>query len=215
MDNDISKALNGELDEKGLADLEAQLSDEGKKVLKEALAFKAKKNDEKAKAEEAEKLRLEEEAKLEALRKEREAEEGKLNSTKESVNQFRTEQISKAKVKFFEDYHIPAEEQSKYEDMFKKVDSNKVDPELIYKDFEVAHVALNPEAFLQAKKEREEMEKNAALANQGAAGSQSTPPSGNEKKVFSEKDESLAKNAGITNEAAKKINEQGFHRILG
>lgn len=214
MDENITKALNGELDEKGLQDLEASLSDEGKRLLKEALAFKAKKKDDEEKARKAEAEAKAEAEKLEAIRKEIASESEKLESTKKETSQFRQEQILKAKTKFFAEYKIPAEEQEKYTQTFEKFDSNKVDPDLIFDDFVSVYAALNKDSLLKAQKEAEELKKNADLHNAGEAGSHSTPPAGQEPPKFSEAAMELSKKAGISPEAADKQLKQGMSRIL-
>lgn len=214
MDEDINKALNGELDEQGLKDVESKLSDEGKKILKEALAFKAKRQDEETKsAKTAEEVKAQEE-RLAALKAEAEDIESKLSTSKEQMSQFRAEQIQKAKNKFFTDYNVPAEQQEEYNQKFERFDSGKVDPDLIYDDFVGVYAALNKDVLLKSHKEAEEMRKNADLKNAGDAGSQATPPSGDEPPKFSDAAMKLSKEAGISPEAAERQVKEGRTRYL-
>lgn len=214
MDEEISKALNGELDESGLQALESKLSESGKQALKEALAFRNKKRDEESKAEEARKAREAEESRLAEIKLKAQVEEDKLKSTQESVNQFRSEQISKAKNKFFTDYGITDEQREIYEATFKKFDSGKVDPDLIYDDFVGVYAALNKESLFEAKKKIEEMQKNADLHNESQAGTHSNPPGGEKKSEVSDKAKKLAQEAGISEESADRITKEGYSRTL-
>jgi len=163
MDEDIKKALDGELDDQGLKDLESKLSDEGKRILKEALAFKAKKRDEEEKAKKASEIADAEEKRVADLKAEADRIENELSHSKEQMSQFRQEQILKAKNKFFSDYNIPAEQQEEYSKKFERFDSGKVDPDLIYDDFVSVYAALNKDALLKSQKDIEEMKKNAEL----------------------------------------------------
>jgi len=214
MDEDIKKALDGELDDQGLKDLESKLSDEGKRILKEALAFKAKKRDEEEKAKKASEIADAEEKRVADLKAEADRIENELSHSKEQMSQFRQEQILKAKNKFFSDYNIPAEQQEEYSKKFERFDSGKVDPDLIYDDFVSVYAALNKDALLKSQKDIEEMKKNAELHNAGEAGSNSSAPTGEQPKKFSDEAMALSQKAGITPEAAERQLKDGMHRVL-
>lgn len=206
---ELDKVLDGQITGEALEAFKAKLSEDGKKSLSEALAFRAKKKDDETHAAEAE-------AKLKKLREDIAAEEARVASLNSSSNQFRDEQVSKAKDKFFKEYDIKPEEQAGYEDLFKKIDSGKVDPELIYKDFEVAYAAKNSDTLIEAKRKQIEMQKNAAAADADAAGANKNgSPDGGSGKEYSEATKALAKKANISLEDADRQQTQGMHRILG
>ncbi len=203
--DDVTKLLNGELDEKGMTELTSKLSEEGKKALSEAIGLRKERTSVQT-ATEAEKQ------KLEQVQKELKDAEEKLNSTKQSTNQFREEQIGKAKVKFFEDFKVPPEKQAEYESTFKGIDSGKIDPELIYKDFVKVHGALNAEDLLKSQKSQEEMKRQADEETARAAGAFPANPPSKEPQKFSDEAVKLAKDANITPEAAERQIKGGMKR---
>lgn len=206
---ELDKILDGQITGDELEAFKAKLSEDGKKSLSEALAFRAKKKDDEAHAAEAE-------AKLQKLKDDIAAEEARVESLKGSSNQFRDEQVSKAKEKFFKDYEIKPEEQSSYDELFKKIDSGKVDPDLIYKDFEVVYGAKNSSELIEAKKKQIQMQKDAALSDAAAAGANKGGSQGGEgKKEYSEATKALSQKAGISLEDAERQINHGMHRILG
>ena len=127
------------------------------------------------------------------------------------MSQFREEQKQKAEKKFYEKY--PTADKTAITDMFKKLDSGKVDADLIYADYEAAFAAVNKDATLKAFDTQNEMEANAARANEAAAGAGSSGPSGGQPKKFSDATQKLAKEAGITPEAAHKVATEGMTRV--
>jgi len=213
MDQDeINKIVSGDPSEEEIKSLEAKLSEAGKSQLREVMALKAqRKSEEKRLAD----LKGESEASIEAAKKAREAEEDRVKKARESQDQFRLEQITKARDKFFAEYKIPAELQNSYEDTFNKLDSGKVDPDLIFQDFVAVYAAKNSSSLLQAQKEKEEMEKNAALNDaSAAAGNGSQLKVGKDGKEYPKQVLDIAKESGITPEAASKIYTEGYSRLI-
>ena len=203
--DDVIKALQG-LDETGLAEVGQKLSEAGRKSLAEAVALR-KERTSVQEATDAEK------SKLEAIKKELQETADKLDSTKKATSQFRDEQIGKAKTKFFNDFKISPEKQAEYEATFKGLDSGKVDSDLIYKDFIRAHGAINADTLLGSDKTLEDQKEQARLAAIAAAGRSEGAPPGKEPKKFSDEAENLAKNAGISPEAAEKQIKGGMKRV--
>lgn len=207
MEDFVKKVLDGEVSEDELKAFTDKLSEEGKTILAQSLAFRDKRKDEEGKFNTEEERRTK--AKADA-----DAEEARLNQLRGENSQFRTEQISKAKAKFFADYKIAPEQQAQYDDEFKKLDSGKIDPDFIYKDLERTHVALNSDTYLESERKQRQMERNAEEFNQGGAGSHSHAPGGNEPPKFSETAKQIARESDISEEAAAKIEKEGMVRII-
>lgn len=203
--DEVTKLLNGELDDAKVTELTSKLSEDAKKSLSEAIGLRKERNLTQAQLKE-------ESEKLEKTRKELKESEDGLSSTKAATSQFRTEQISKAKAKFFADKSIKPENQAEYESMFSKIDSGKIDPDLIYRDFTKAHAAINADSFEQSKATEDELKRQAEAATAAAAGRQQSAPPGKEPKKFSDEAEKLAKSAGISAEAAERQITQGNRR---
>lgn len=207
MEDFVKKVLAGEITDEELNAFKSKLSEEGKKELDSSLAFRDKRRDEEGKS------KIEEE-RLAKLKLDADAEEARLNQTRGENSQFRAEQITKAKAKFFETYKVPAEKQAEYEEGFKGMDTGKMDPELIFKDFERTHVALNSDTYLAAERKQREMERSAEDFNAGGAGSYQHAPTGNESPKFSEVAKKIANDSNITEEAAAKIEKEGYVRMI-
>lgn len=209
MPDEIQKAVSGDLNEEQIKDVESKLSDEGKKQLRELLAIKAQRKSEedrlkKAKSE-ADEIENKKKKEIEDSQKAREA--------------TRISEIAKAKAKFFTDFQIPVEEQSKYSDEeFKKHDSGQVNSDSILKDWVKVYGSINAESLVESKRkadlERIDREKQAAAANAGGAGSFQNNPSGQQPPKFSPEVEKIAKESNISLEAADKIAKEGRHRLL-
>lgn len=214
MEDFVKKVLAGEVTDEELNAFKGKLSEEAKKQLDESLAFRDKRRDEEKKFNDTTTLSKAEEERLAGLRKDADAEEERLKGTRSANSQYREEQLGKAKTKFFETYNIPADKQVAYEEEFKKQDSGKIDPELIIKDFEKAHVVLNSDAYLETERKQREMERNAEGYNAGAAGGHSAGPQGQQKPKFSEATQKLAEESGISVEAADKIEKEGMTRMI-
>lgn len=199
---DVTKLLNGELEDSKVSELTAKLSDEAKKSLSEAVALRKERNSV------AESLKADKEAKEKITAELKEAEE-RFNSLKKNTSQFRQEQIDKAKQKFFSDKGIKPEQQGEYTELFGKLDSGKVDPELIYKDLVRVHAALNADKVEEA----EALRKQAELATLNAAGRQQTITPGKETPKYSDEVVKYAREAGISEEAAQRQLTSGMKRI--
>lgn len=208
MNEFITKLRNGELNETEVKEFEGKLSEEGKKLLKEALAFTTKRQDEEGKVREKEAKVFE----LDTLIKQ---EEEKLSKTKDQGAQFRQEQVDKARDKFFKEYNVPAEKQAEYLEKFKALDTGKVDSDLIYQDFVGVHAFLNKDTLLKAQQDQIESQRIAdeelarqANGGQGGGGHQDAPPK------YSKEATELAKKAGITEESANRQITEGMERKL-
>lgn len=208
MNEFITKLRNGEVTESEIKEFESKLSEEGKKLLKEALAFTTKRQDESNKASELEKKTAE-------LAENIRQEEEKLSQMKSQGLQFRQEQVDKAKAKFFAEYKIPVEKQAEYEAKFKSLDSGKVDSDLIYQDFVGVYAFLNKDTLLKTEQDRIKMEQQAEEEAARAAGGGGSGGPGNEPPKFSKEATELAKKAGITEEAADRTVKQGMTRTIG
>ena len=210
--DEINKALEGELSEDQLKEFESKLSEEGKKLFQEAQAFKAKRQDEESKGKNLTDTNTQLETKQKELQDKIKADEETLNSLKQSTSQFRDEQIGKAQKKFFEEYKISEEDQAKYLDTFKKLDSGKIDPDLIFQDFVGVYAFLNKDSLLNAEEMRKKQEASATAINASEAGGQQTPPEGEAKKDFSEDVLAYAKRANISPEDAQRQVTEGMVR---
>jgi dsDNA-specific endonuclease/ATPase MutS2 len=157
---------------------------------------------------------------VEKLKKEAEGISGQANKTKEDlekdkaeVTQFRREQILKAKEKFLTTFPDAKEKIDLIDEKFGRLDSGKIDSDFIYSDFVSAYAASDPDGYLAARQKAEDLKKNAEKLNAGSAGySSSKPADGSEAKKFDEKTTQVAKEAGISEEAADKVLKQGLTR---
>lgn len=86
--------------------------------------------------------------------------------------QFRTEQVEQAKTKLFSNtkFNLSQEEKALVEEKFKRLDSGKVDKELIYNDFLEAYAAVRSSKLISDSEKSFEFEKNAAQFNAAGAG---------------------------------------------
>jgi hypothetical protein len=130
------------------------------------------------------------------------------------ISQFRSEQIEKARKQLLSQVKLTDEERTVVEDKFKRLDSGKMDADLIYLDFLSAVAAANPTKYLDLTKQRAEQERVAAEMVAADAEAGNAAPGGQQPKKFSDEVMSLAKKVGITPEAAQKQISQGMHRTL-
>jgi len=158
--------------------------------------------------ERVEKLRKEAEELEEARRKQEED----LNKGKQEVSQFRTEQIDKAKEIFYKQFPDAKEKEKEIAEKFEKLDSGKIDSEFILKDFISAYAATDPDGYTASRDKIKELEKNAAEHKENAAGSHGSAPVETDPKKYSDETTQLAKEAGISEESADKINKEGLSR---
>jgi hypothetical protein len=176
-------------------------------------------------------LSKEEEAKVTGLRGARQAEEKKLADLKAEaerltnggsgdtppehpqMKQFRIEQVLKAKNRLWATIKASDAEKTIIEDKFSRLDSGKVDSDLIYEDLLSAVAASNPKKFIELSgdDERRKREAEDEIARQ-AGGAGGSGGSGNEPKKFSDEVLNLSKDAGISPEAAQRQVSQGNKR---
>lgn len=73
----------------------------------------------------------------------------------------RNENLDVAKAKFFSKFDYKQEDQAKFLEIFKTFDSQAVSPDLIYRDMMKAHVASNPEKYVEFEEKIKHFSKNA------------------------------------------------------
>jgi len=127
-------------------------------------------------------------------------------------NQFREEQVQKAKTRLFDSVSLTDEEKAAVNEKFERLDTGKIDADLIYLDLVSSVAAANPNKFLELTQDQETRERNAIeeLEKQAAGGG--APPSEEEKKKYNQETLDLAKKAGITPEEALRQTTQGMTR---
>ena len=122
---------------------------------------------------------------LTAITKEKERRQAQLDNppkdTKkdtEVLTQFREEQVLKAKQKFFSDpkFSLNEQEKTELEETFKRLDSGKVDADLIFNDLKKAFAFIKSDSLLTAGDKLKEFEKNAVMF--GVQSAKSTTGSG-------------------------------------
>jgi hypothetical protein len=130
--------------------------------------------------------------------------------TPDPMAKFREEQLLKAEIKFKQDFKLSDEEFTTIKDQFGRVDSGKIDADLIYRDFVGAYAFVNSDSLLAAQKRQENMQQGAANATTAAAGTFSGDPSSGEgQKEYSPEVKALAEQAGIPVEEADKYLQEG------
>ena len=138
---------------------------------------------------------------------------GESNQGENPLNQFREEQVLKAKSRLKEQFGLSDEDVAKVEEKFGQVDSGKVDADLIYEDFVGAYAFVNKDSLLSAQQKNEEMQQSAVEATVSAAGSTSNQPSNDaNEQEYPEEAKQLAKDAGISEDAALKQLQGGMRR---
>lgn len=217
----INEALEGklelsELNDEELTEFRTKASDLAEQAKGEVTGLREAKR---AETERVEKLKKEAEE-LEKARGKTEEEKKKaeeeLNKGKEDISQFRTEQIEKAKEKFFAQFPDAKEKEEEISQKFERLDSGKIDSDFILKDFVSAYAATDPDGYLSAREKANQLAKNAEEFNKkGAGGNPSSSGEGGEGgKQYSESTKNLAKDAGISEESADKIEKEGMKRTL-
>lgn len=176
---------------------------------------------------------VEEQQKVTGLREAKRAEQEKIDRLKEDaakreaeaaaagqkppenpeMKQFRDEQIIKAKNRLYSNVTLSDEEKTKVEEKFSKLDSGKLDSDLIYEDLLSAVAAANPQKFISLSKEKEEAERAAQEELARQAGGSSSGGGSSEPKKYSDEVVRLSKEANIDLEAAKRQVEQGTKRV--
>lgn len=128
-------------------------------------------------------------------------------------DQFRSEQVLKAKQRLKQQFELSDEDVAKIEEKFERVDSGKMDADLIYEDFVGAYAFVNRDSLLSAQQKTTDMQKRAAQETMNAAGSSSSNPSAdNDTPEYPEDVKQLARDAGISEEAAQKQLSGGMRR---
>lgn len=191
----MTDELDGMLDEEGKSDDLGQLTPE-------QLAEKKTKTIEEIKALRQEKQRVKTLAET---------------TQQEFSKKFREEQIGKAKQRFYSEFS-DLDEQSKkaVDEEFVRTDSGKIDAENIYQDYVGAYAKLNAPSLIEAKKEKEKLEKNAAEYNAQMASSMGSgqPTEG---KTYSQEAYDIVKKAvqeglRLTLDEAERVVKQGLTR---
>jgi len=213
----LAKVSNGELSGEKLDEVVNGLSVEQQAELKKKSAEDATKSLSEMSGVRKEKQRIEElivqkQKELETPL-EKKPETPPAPAKDETMSQFRDEQKQKAIQKFKSDFGLSDEENQVILENFKKIDSGKVDAEFIYQDLVGAYAFVNKDKLVEADKERQAREAAAATTNIENAGSmQGEPNNGNKPPKYSDAITSIAEQAGITPEAAKKVVEEGTKR---
>lgn len=222
---EFQKALAGEIstedwDAPKLVDYHKFLKEESKTEEGRVAALREAKRVENERAEKAKKEADEAE---EAAKK---AKEGKLDPKPEGEDdappapspemaQFRTEQVEKAKKKFLSTVNLSDEEKEAVEEKFSKLDSGKLDADLIYEDYVSAFAAANPSKFLELSSEKEERERKAQERLEEETRANGGKPPELEEKKYSDEALALARSAGISPEAATRQLSEGLSRTFG
>ena len=125
----------------------------------------------------------------------------------------RSENLETAKAKFFSEFkYEKPEDQSKFLDGFKKYDTQSVNPELIYKDMITAHVATNPERYIELERTAERLKQGGLDLTTDSAGSAFTASGGlpgTETAGLSMDEIRAAQWAGIPTETYKRLKSEG------
>ena len=133
---------------------------------------------------------------LKALRLEKKRVAEKASDNDAVVKQFREEQVGKAKEKFFSDARFPltTEQKAEFEENFKRLDTGKVDADLIFKDLTRIYAYMNGDSLLSSQEKLKDMEKQAQEFNaQGAFGSSGSPSGDGDDSKYSDSAKALYK----------------------
>lgn len=135
----------------------------------------------------------------------------------ETMTNFRKEQVDKAKARFRNEHPDMNDEQfNEVFSHFERFDSGKVDADNIYSELRGAYAYVNRDTVLSAAEEKAKREREAAEAEEeAAAGAQGGDPTGSQPPKYSEETKKLAKEAGISEEAAAKVESEGNVRQYG
>lgn len=130
------------------------------------------------------------------------------------MQSLRAENIEKAKQRLPANVRSDASRMVLVMDAFKRLDTGKLDADNIYRDLLSAVASTEPERFLELSQDAEQRAANAARELEAQAAGGGGAPSKEEAAKYSQEVVDLAKNAGITLEAAKRQVEQGNRRII-
>lgn len=220
---DFQKALQGEIttdewDAEKLVGYHKFVSDKAKEEEGKVAGLREAKRTE---TERVEKLKKEAEDAVKAVEEAKkgaviETPKPKDNPTSPELTQFRSEQVEKARNRIFSEIELTDEEKEAVDEKFKKLDSGKLDADFIYNDFKSALVATKADTLLELEKESKIKERAAEkeIEQQALAGG-NTPPAEGQPKKYSDEVENLAKEAGISEEAAQRQVLNGMNRVIG
>lgn len=132
-----------------------------------------------------------------------------------TMNQFRQEQVDKAKAKFRSEHSDMTEDQlTEVFTQFERLDTGKVDADNIYSEIRGAYAFVNRDNVLGAAEEKQKREREAAEAEaEAAAGAGGGEPGGSAAPKVSPETKKLAETAGISEEAADTIQKEGMTRV--
>lgn len=158
-------------------------------------------------------------AKAQGLRKAADAAATRVNDAGTAASeQFRKEQVEKAASRLFSQFSIPEDKKQSILDTFKKIDSGKIDSDLIFNDLKIAYAATNADTLIDAENKVKEGTANAARHNAGAAHTQNFQPTPDGKEYSKEAKalvtEGAKKGISIKIEDAERISKQGMERIF-
>jgi hypothetical protein len=212
--NKLDKYLGGEMSKEDFDSELAKLSPDDKKVFDEKMSTPEMKK----KLSDAAQAEL---VKVEALRKEGQRLKDKQDKPTDFASKMRDENVEKAKVRFFDKYKIPAEEQQHYVDLFKTNDSGHVSEELIYSDFTKIYSVEHSDELLGLKEKFENMEAGGEDFNARGAGAHGGSGSGGgdggkkySQEVMDWVKESARQGVTITPEQAEKVLNRGMKRTF-
>jgi hypothetical protein len=164
-------------------------------------------------------------ATTEELNRRKKALEDGDTKSKETMTQFREEQVEKARAKLFSNprFVLTDVERLAFDEAFKRLDTGKVDSDLILVDLKKAYVATKPDSFIAAEDEVQNLKKGAASFNSKEAGASGGSLSKEDEEKYSPKAKELYKQwqrmgfTGVSHslDAAQKVTEQGMRRKLG
>lgn len=130
-----------------------------------------------------------------------------------TMDKFRDEQKTKAIARLKAEMGLTDDQTTEVVNHFNKIDSGMVDADNILQELRGAYAFVNRDTLLTADAEKRKREQDAADAEAQAAGGAQGDPSGSTPPKFSEGVKTLAKEAGITPEAAQKVATQGTKRV--
>lgn len=145
-------------------------------------------------------------------------EEEKKKGEQTFTDKLRDEQIQKAKTRFYSDKAFPITEEQKVllDAEFKRLDTGKIDADLIFNDLKKAYVAVNADTFLAEREKSIEDKANAARYNAGAsfASHAAASPDGKEYSQEAKAAVAAAQKQGLklSLDAAEKVVKQGMDR---
>lgn len=162
----------------------------------------------------------EEQSRVAGLREARRSLEGKAEETTEKkkaedeeMSQFRKEQVEKARRKLVEQFGLTEEEEQTVMSTFSRLDSKRVDADLIFEDMQSALAASQAKNFVSLYKDDKEARKKAeaeiAAQMAGGAGAGQSQESKVDPKV-----KAFADEKGLSVEDAQKILEGNTKRIF-